>query len=116
MQKNVIALLAILSIGSMTIYANDMAKNANVPNEEIANEQYEPVATISVYVYSKGHGWFYDERTLYAGVKTSNSYYLTDGKFYYPVRKNTIRAYQQQDVSGYDWVCTAKDTRYFFNY
>ena len=114
MKKNVISLLAILSISSMSIYATDIAKDSEISNYEIGNEQYKQIGTVKVLCYSKW--WSSNTMPLYAGANTCNSYYLTDGRYYYPVRKNTRSNYQNQDVSGYDWTCTIGDTTYFFNY
>ena len=114
MKKTVISLLAILSISSTTSYATNIAKDAEISNYGIGDEQYKPIAKVTVECYAKW--WSSFTMPLYAGVNTCYSYYFTDGTFYYPVRKNTRSEYQRKDVSGYDWTCTIGDCTYFFNY
>lgn len=107
--------MAIL-IGAITLCAVASPTPSDATTQSTSNEKYEAVGKVSVYGIPN-KGWAIScECTIYRGTNTCDAYYLKDDTYYYPVRENKHKTFKNEDVSGYDYMCTIKNWTYFFNY
>ena len=96
--------------------------NCSTQDSELlaSNDEYTAIAepsTLRYNPYAPSVKWMRSKEVLYIrSGSCGGSYYLTDGTYYYPARKNTDTTVDGKDVSKYEWKCTVGDRTYWFDY